>query len=93
MKFIEIGNHILNVDHIMEIAFKEVTLEITKKTFPFVIEFNTISPIYRGYAYYETIELQHDDYTIIFKFLDDTSAENNILSLHEFNHEKVKEKE
>ena len=88
MKFIEIDNHIINVDHIIEIWFTEGNKETNRPQFEIIFE----SAKGLWTTYYKTIERQHEDYTRIFKFLAYGGAKD-ILELKKYNKEEVKEKE
>ena len=84
MKFIEVGNHIINVDHLIEIWFTEETNHPQ-----FEIIFESAKGLWT--AYYRTIERQQKDYQRIFKFLDVASIEPNILSIKKYNDAEVKD--
>jgi len=88
MKFIEIDNRIINVDHLIEMCFIQTDNEVN---YPFEIKFESQDGDWN--TYYRTVKKQQEDYTRIFKFLDNTSDKTNILTLKRYNAVEVKEKE
>ena len=79
MKFIEIENHLINLSHVVNIHFGREDFE----DYPFLIVFESIKDAWT--LYYKNIERQHEDYTIIFKFLSDYLNEPNIPQLKRYN--------